>query len=117
VETVQAPEITHRLTLSFHLSFSTEHDLVGNENVPISAYYGIQTQRAMKNFDITGVPISHFPELIRALSMVKKAAALANFDLGQLSKEKMNAIVAACDELIEGETLYDRTLSIANGFM
>lgn len=88
-----------------------EHDLIGDEKVPNSAYYGIQTQRAMKNFDITGVPISHFPELIRALAMVKKAAALANFDLGHLNEEKKNAIVMACDELIEEDTLYDRKLT------
>ena len=87
---------------------STEHDLIGDEYVPISAYYGIQTQRAMKNFDITGVPISHFPVIIQSLAMVKKAAALANFDLGHLDKVKKDAIVAACDELIQDDALYDQ---------
>jgi aspartate ammonia-lyase len=57
----------------------------------------------MKNFDITGVPISHFPLFIRALAMVKKAAALANFELGYLTKEKKNAIVQACDEIVADE--------------
>jgi aspartate ammonia-lyase len=84
---------------------STEHDLIGDEEVPVEAYYGIQTQRAMHNFDITGVPIAHFPELIRALAMVKKAAALANNELDLLSDEKKEAIVAACDELIDGKLL------------
>lgn len=70
---------------------------------PADAYYGIQTQRAMQNFDITGVPISHFPELINSLAMVKKAAAMANGELGHLPKTKMNAIIAACDEIIAGE--------------
>ncbi|GKY96512.1 hypothetical protein MPSEU_000610800 [Mayamaea pseudoterrestris] len=88
--------------------YRIEHDLIGDEKVPISAYYGIQTQRAMLNFDITGVPIAHFPELIRALAMVKKAAALANHDLGQLSKEKMDAIVFACDDIIENDDLLDQ---------
>jgi fumarate hydratase class II len=82
--------------------YRSEHDLIGDEYVPVAAYYGIQTQRAMKNFDITGVPIAHFPQLIRALAMVKKAAALANHDLGHLNKEKKDAICQACDEIIDG---------------
>ncbi|KAL3922290.1 MAG: hypothetical protein SGILL_002285 [Bacillariaceae sp.] len=61
----------------------------------------------MRNFDITGVPISHFPQFIRALAMVKKAAALANFDLGYLTKVKKDAIVQACDEIIVDEALLD----------
>lgn len=59
-----------------------EHDLLGDLTVPADAWYGIQTQRALDNFAITGVPISHFPDFVRALAMVKKAAALANRDLG-----------------------------------
>jgi aspartate ammonia-lyase len=82
--------------------YRLEHDLLGYEQVPADAYYGIQTQRAIRNFDITGVPISHFPQLIRALAMVKKAAALANEQLGNLDHEKAKAIVAACDEVIDG---------------
>lgn len=84
-----------------------EHDLLGDLEVPVDAYYGIQTQRAMTNFDITGVPISHFPELIKALAMVKKAAALANRELGQLDRKKTHAILAACDEIIAGK-LHDQ---------
>ena len=83
--------------------YRVEHDLIGDEQVPADAYYGIQTQRAMRNFDITGVPISHFPELIKGLAMVKKAAALANRELGQLDRKKMHAIVSACDEIIDGK--------------
>jgi aspartate ammonia-lyase len=94
---------------SVSLLFREEHDLIGDELVPVDAYYGIQTLRAIRNFDITGVPISHFPQLIRALAMVKKAAALANMELGHLSKRKGNTIVAACDEVIEGK-LHDQFL-------
>jgi aspartate ammonia-lyase len=90
------------------ISTRSEHDLIGDEEVPVNAYYGIQTQRAMKNFDITGVPISHFPQLIRALAMVKKACALANNELGHLSRTKKNAIVAACDEIIYQEKWHDQ---------
>jgi aspartate ammonia-lyase len=66
----------------------------------------------MQNFDITGVPIAHFPQLIRALAMVKKAAALANHELGQLDTKKKDAILKACDELIEDGKWYDRKYSI-----
>lgn len=85
-----------------------EHDLLGDEEVPADAYYGIQTMRAMRNFDITGVPISHFPQLIRALAMVKKAAALANLELGHLTRPKAKAIVAACNEIIDNGALLDQ---------
>jgi aspartate ammonia-lyase len=83
--------------------FRMEHDLLGDEEVPADAYYGIQTMRAMRNFDITGVPISHFPQLIRALAMVKKAAALTNLELGHLPRAKAKAIVSACNEVIDGK--------------
>jgi aspartate ammonia-lyase len=56
----------------------------------------------MRNFDITGVPISHFPQLIRALAMVKKACAMANCELGNLPRKKAKAIIAATDEVIAG---------------
>lgn len=84
-----------------------EHDLLGDLAVPADAWYGIQTQRALDNFAITGVPISHFPPFIRALAMVKKAAALANRDLEVLAPHKAEAIVAACDDIIAG-SLHDQ---------
>ena len=79
-----------------------EHDLLGDLEVPADAYYGVQTQRALDNFNITGVPISHFPEFIRALAMVKSAAAHANKELGQLDAVKADAIMGACDDIIAG---------------
>lgn len=84
-----------------------EHDLLGDLEVPADAWYGIQTQRALDNFTITGVPISHFPPLIRALAMVKSAAARANRDLGVLAPHKAEAIIAACDDIIGG-ALHDQ---------
>ena len=87
--------------------FRMEHDLLGDEQVPNDCYYGIQTMRAVQNFDITGVPISHFPQLIRALAMVKKACALANHELGNLNKAKTDAIVKACEEVMDGN-LHDQ---------
>lgn len=83
--------------------FRIEHDLLGDEKVPSSAYYGIQTLRALANFNITGVPIGHFPELIKGLAIVKQAAARVNGELGLLSKTKSRAIEAACMEIEHGE--------------
>ena len=85
----------------------TEHDLLGDMDIPAQAWYGIQTQRALDNFDITGVPISHFPELIQALAMVKSAAASANLEVGVLPAHKAEAIIAACDDIVAGR-LHDQ---------
>jgi aspartate ammonia-lyase len=79
-----------------------EHDLLGERDIPDEFYYGIQTLRASENFHITGVPLSHYPEIIRALGMVKMAAAMANRDLGLLPDSIADAIVHACRELIDG---------------
>ena len=77
-----------------------EKDGLGEMDVPADAYWGIHTERARRNFALTGRTA---PEpLIRALVMVKKACALANRELGYLPAEKADAILAACDELIGG---------------
>ena len=80
-----------------------EHDLLGDLPVPAGAYYGVQTARALDNFQITGIPLSHFPNLVRALAMVKKAAARANHKLGLLPEKLAGAISTACDEVIAGQ--------------
>jgi aspartate ammonia-lyase len=79
-----------------------EHDLLGERDVPADAMYGVQTLRALENFPITGVPLREFPELVDALAAVKEAAALANRDLGLLSAEVTEAIVAATREIRAG---------------
>ena len=79
-----------------------EHDLLGEREVPADAYYGIQTLRAVENYAITGIPLSHFPNFIKALAMVKKAAAKANQKLGDLESSIGDAICKACDEIIAG---------------
>jgi len=81
----------------------TEHDLLGEREVPRDAYYGVQTLRALENFDITGIPLHHFSCLIQALAMVKKAAAQANTKLGLLPDELSAAIQQACDEIVDGQ--------------
>ena len=81
----------------------TEHDLIGDRELPNTVYYGVHTLRALENFPITGAPISVYPELIRALASIKKAAALSNHDLGLLGGAHCQAILAACDELLAGQ--------------
>ncbi len=80
-----------------------EHDLLGERDVPFENYYGIQTLRALENFNITGVTIGHYPSIIIALAQVKLASAKANYDLGLLSGEVKQAIVRACEELKNGK--------------
>ena len=84
-------------------TFRSEHDLLGDRDVPVSAYYGVHTLRALENFPITGIPISVYPDLIRSLAQIKKAAALANQQLGLLDASRSQAIVAACREVIDGK--------------
>ncbi|MGG8406589.1 lyase family protein, partial [Streptomyces sp. 12297] len=88
-------------------SSRTEHDLLGDRDVPADAYWGVHTLRATENFPITGTPISTYPHLIDALAAVKEAAALANGELGLLETTKAAVIVAACQEIRGGE-LHDQ---------
>ncbi|PWC76914.1 aspartate ammonia-lyase [Azospirillum sp. TSH64] len=85
----------------------TEHDLLGDREVPADAYYGVHTLRAVENFPITGTPISHYPDLVRALAEIKMAAARANHELGLLNAERADAIAAACREIRAGK-LHDQ---------
>ena len=80
-----------------------EHDLLGDYQVPINAYWGVHTARAVDNFPISGVPIGHYRSLIRALAIVKQATAQANFELGELTAEINDAISKACQEVAEGK--------------
>lgn len=82
-------------------TYRTERDLIGEKQVPKEAYYGIQTMRARENFPITGYP--PHPELIRAFGYVKKAAAMANRDVGVLQTNIADAIMSAADEIIAGQ--------------
>ncbi len=80
-----------------------EGDLLGEREVPSEAYYGVQTLRAMENFNITGITLNFFPTIIEGLSMVKEAAAEANFELGLIDEEVRDAIVTACREILNGK--------------
>ena len=81
----------------------TEHDFLGEMNVPDNVYYGVQTIRAMENFHITGEHLN--PDFIPAMAIVKKEAALANMETGRLDKEIGNALVQAASEIIDGQWL------------
>jgi aspartate ammonia-lyase len=83
-------------------TYRTEHDFLGERQIPDDCYYGVQTLRAKDNFDITGISIGSYPLFIKAFGFVKKAAALANRELGVLEPKKAEAIIAACDRLIAG---------------
>lgn len=79
-----------------------EKDLLGEADIPADAYYGIQTWRARQNFDLSGVTLCHFPQLVRALAMVKQAAARANTQLGYLESPRSETIESACQRIIDG---------------
>lgn len=79
-----------------------ENDSLGVVSIPASVYYGAQTARALTNFQISGIPIGHYPVLVRSLALVKKAAAIANHALGDLPDDKKDVIVRACDDVADG---------------
>ena len=81
----------------------TESDLLGKKEIPADAYYGVQTLRALENFQISGVKTNFYPDYVRAYAMVKLAAARANTEVGRMKKEKMDAIEKACQAIIDGK--------------
>ena len=84
-------------------NFRVEKDFLGEKKIPKDAYYGIQTLRASENFDITHTSLSLFPTFIKSLTKVKKACALTNYELGDLSDIQRDAIIQACNEIIDGK--------------
>jgi aspartate ammonia-lyase len=84
------------------MNYRMEHDLLGEREVPMDAYYGVHTLRALENFPISGIPISTYPSLVKALACVKQACAQANLELDLLHAERANAIIQACEEIRAG---------------
>src|SRR3954451_14344577 len=84
-----------------------ERDLLGPKEVPADAYYGVQTARGLENFHISGVQLRLYPDFIKALAMVKCAAARANVDAGVFDRTVLRGIEAACRELMDGK-LHDQ---------
>ena len=83
--------------------YRIEKDFLGEKQIETNKYYGIQTLRAKENFHITKTDISLFPNFIKSLAKVKKACALTNYELGDLTDIQKDAIVQACNEIIDGK--------------
>ncbi len=83
------------------MEFRVEKDSIGTKDVPENVYYGVQSLRAAENFHITG--LNMHPEIINSLAYIKKAAAITNCEAGLLDKRRTQAIVQACDEILEGK--------------
>src|SRR3954454_4339886 len=81
----------------------TEKDLLGEKQVPADAYYGVQTARALENFQLSGIPINHYPGFVEAWAIVKLAAARANTDVGAMKPERLAMIEKACKAVIDGK--------------
>src|SRR6478672_1589762 len=79
-----------------------EKDLLGQKEIPANAYYGVQTARALENFQISGVNINHYPGFVEAWAIVKLAAAQANTDAGAMKTERLAAIQKAVDTVMKG---------------
>ena len=86
----------------------TEEDLLGAREVPLEAYWGIHTLRAIENFQISGSVVGDEEAFVRGMVQVKKASALANSDLGALDPEVAGAIVWACDQVLVAERCLDQ---------
>lgn len=95
--------------------FRLEHDSLGEREIPADAYFGIQTLRAIENFSLSDIALSHFPALVRALAMVKKAAAISNHATQQLGEPKFTAIARACDDIIGGDLIEHFLVDVFQG--
>ncbi|MDU3175892.1 MAG: aspartate ammonia-lyase, partial [Corynebacterium striatum] len=94
----------------------TETDLLGSMEIPNDAYYGVHTLRAIDNFQISYVTINTIPDFIRGMVMVKKATAMANRRLHVLPKQKAEAIIWACDQILdEGRCMDQFPLDVFQG--
>lgn len=106
-ETMSTTPVSDPLPTTATATHRSEHDLIGDRDVPADAYWGVHTLRAVENFPITGTPLSYNTHLVNGLAMVKQAAAQANHELGLLDDVRAGAIIAACQEIIAGE-LHDQ---------
>lgn len=80
-----------------------EHDFIGELEIPDDVYYGVQTFRAVDNFQMTGRKLKDYPFFVKAFAQIKKAAALANKEVGVLDADKADALAKAADRLIAGD--------------
>lgn len=92
-----------------------EHDFIGELEIADDMYYGVQTFRALENFHMSGRSLKNYPFFIKAFAQVKKAAALANKEVGVLDADKADALAKACDRLIAGEFLDQFVVDMIQG--
>ena len=86
--------------MNIKINTRVEKDLLGHKEIPAHCYYGVQTLRALENFNLSPNKLNQFPVFINALAMVKAACAEANFKLNKLEENKYNAIQYACEQVI-----------------
>ncbi len=89
--------------LLFAQNTRTEKDLIGEKQIPNTAYYGVQTARALENFQVSGVTTRFYPDYVKAFAIVKLAAARANTETGRMKPEKLAAIEKACLAVMDGK--------------
>lgn len=92
-----------------------EHDFIGELEISDDVYYGVQTFRAVENFHMSGRKLKDYPFFVKAFAQVKKAATLANKEVGVLDADKADALVKACDRLIAGEFLDQFVVDMIQG--
>ncbi|HWI67638.1 MAG TPA: aspartate ammonia-lyase [Nitrospiraceae bacterium] len=91
------------LTSTAQENVRVEKDLLGQKEIPAGAYYGVQTARALENFQISGVDINHYPGFVEAWAIVKLAAARANTEVGAMKQERLAAIEKATQAVLDGK--------------
>ena len=84
------------------MTYRTESDSLGDVQLPDDTLYGSNTARALENFAGMGLPLSAYPDFMRAMALVKRAAAMANQEVGALASDVADAIITACDEIVAG---------------
>ncbi len=95
--------------------YRVESDLLGELKVPAEAYYGVQTQRALNNYQISGIRMCDYPDFVTAIAYVKLAAIQANNELGVVNDTITKAVVKACKEIIAGKMHEDFPIDMLQG--
>jgi aspartate ammonia-lyase len=90
-------------TASASAATRTEHDLLGEKQIPADAYYGVQTARGLENFQLSGTLINQYPGFVEAWAIVKLAAARANTAVGAMKPDRLAAIEKACQAVMDGK--------------
>ncbi|NCU23157.1 hypothetical protein DZC41_06670 [Acinetobacter haemolyticus] len=89
--------------MNIKINTRTEKDLLGLKEIPDHCYYGVQTLRAIENFNLSSSKLSQFPHFIKALAIIKSACAHSNFKLNKIDDNKNNAIQYACQQIMNNQ--------------